>query len=235
MTPPAIAIDDLVYRWRSTGAQALRGITLSIAAGERVALVGPNGAGKSTLLAHLNGALLATPPVRIGGTPVDRAHLAEIRRRVGVVQQETDDQLFMPTVEEDVAFGPLNAGLSREAVGRRVVDALSRVGADGVGDRPHTTLSAGQRRRVAIATVLSMEVEVLVLDEPTSNLDARGRRAVAGVLRGLSQTVVVATHDLVLAGLCSRVVLLDEGRVVADGSAERILEDEVLLSAHGVR
>jgi cobalt/nickel transport system ATP-binding protein len=229
---PAVEIRDLSHRW-SSGADALRGVSLVVRRGERVALVGPNGAGKSTLLGYLNGASLG--PVRIGGTPVARAHLAEIRRRVGVVQQETDDQLFMPTVAEDVAFGPLNAGLARDVVRARVAAALARVGAADLGDRAHQTLSGGERRRVAIATVLAMEVEVLVLDEPTSNLDARGRRAIAAVLRELPQTQIVATHDLELvAAVCSRVVVLADGRVVADGPADRILADRGLLEQHGV-
>ena len=172
---------------------------------------------------------------RIGGTPVDRANLAEIRRRVGVVQQETDDQLFMPTVAEDVAFGPLNAGRPGAEVRARVAEALERVGAADLADRPHSTLSGGERRRVAIATVLSMDLDVLVLDEPTSNLDARGRRQVVGVLAGLRQTLIVASHDLELVrASCKRVVVLDEGRVAVDGPADRILADRDLLEHHGV-
>lgn len=232
---PAVEIVGLTHRWRGAELPALRGVDLRVQAGERVALVGPNGAGKSTLLAHLNGALLASPPVRVLGRPVDRSTLPEIRRLVGVVQQETDDQLFMPTVAEDVAFGPLNAGLSPDEVGRRVADALAAVQAAPLADRAHTSLSGGERRRVAIATVLSMDVALLILDEPTSNLDARGRRAVAALLRELSQTLLVATHDLELVGrVCRRVVVLDEGRIVADGSAAEILADRDLLERHGV-
>ncbi len=232
---PAIEICDLAHRFRGADQPSLRGLSLAVARGERVALVGPNGAGKSTLFAHLNGALLADPPVRICGVPVDRKHLPEIRRLVGVVQQETDDQLFMPTVLEDVAFGPLNAGLSRDEVLRRVEGALARVGASALAGRAHTALSGGERRRVAIATVLSMDVAVLALDEPTSNLDGRGRRAVLDVLRGLNVTLIVATHDVELVGaLCDRVVLMDEGRVVVDGPTATVLGDRALLERHGV-
>ena len=235
MSAPIIEIDKLAWRWRGAVEPALRGVSLHVEAGERVALLGPNGAGKSTLLAHLNGTLRATPPVRICGLPVDKANLKEVRRKVGVVQQDTDDQLFMPTVREDVAFGPLNAGLSLAEVERRVARALERVGAAALAERAHTALSGGERRRVSIATVLSMDVALLVLDEPTANLDARGRRAVVAVLTGLEQTLLLATHDLVLVrAVCDRVVLMDGGLVVRDGPAAEILADHALLEAHGV-
>lgn len=235
MSGASVVLDRLAYAWRGAAAPALRGVSLRIEAGERVALLGPNGAGKSTLLAHLNGQLLAQPPVWVGGVPVDRAHLREARRLVGVVQQETDDQLFMPTVREDVAFGPLNAGVPPAEVDARVLRALTQVGAAALVDRPHGTLSGGERRRVAIATVLAMDVAVLVVDEPTSNLDARGRRSIVEVLRGLDLTLIVATHDLDLAAAtCTRSVLLDEGRVVRDGPTAEVLADRACLEAHGV-
>ncbi len=235
MSAKAIELHGLTYRWRGAPVPALQEVSLTIAVGERVAVLGPNGAGKSTLLAHLNGARLASPPVQIGGTPIDRAHLAEIRRRVGVVQQETDDQLFLPTVREDVAFGPQNAGLPPDEVDRRVDAALAQVGATALAARTHSALSGGERRRVALATVLSMDVELLVLDEPTSNLDARGRRAIAALVRALPRTLVVATHDVeFVRAVCDRVIVLDEGRVVADGAADVLLEDRALLERHGV-
>lgn len=230
----SVAISDLAYRWKGATEPALRGVSLAIASGERVALLGPNGAGKSTLVAHLNGARLADPPVRIGDMAVDRRNLAAIRRRVGVVQQDTDDQLFMPTVWEDVAFGPLNAGFPADEVERRVADALHQVGASGLANRTHAALSGGERRRIAIATVLSMDVDVLVLDEPTSNLDGRGRRAITALLATIRPTLIVATHDLELArAACPRIVILDEGRIVADGGVE-LLDDRERLERHGI-
>ena len=235
LIPPAVQIAGLTWQFRGAAEPVLRDVTLRIEAGERVALVGPNGAGKSTLLSHLNGALLATPPVHVLGLPVERAYLPEVRRRVGVVQQETDDQLFMPTVREDVAFGPLNAGATAPEAEHRVRRALTAVDALHLADRAHTTLSGGERRRVAVATILSMDVDILVLDEPTSNLDARSRRALVEVLRPLPQTLIVATHDLELvAAICRRVVVLDAGRIVADGAVEALLADRETLLRHGV-
>ena len=231
--PLAVELRDVTFSYPD-GHRALDGLSLRIAAGERVAVLGPNGAGKSTLCLHLNGIL--TPQrgsVAIGGLPVERAHLPEIRRRVGLVFQDPDDQLFMPTVAADVAFGPANLGLSRAEVDRRVAAALERVGMTAVADRPPHHLSFGQRKRVAAATVLAMDPDVLVLDEPSSNLDPRARREFGELLRGLPQTQLLVTHDLPYAlSLCDRAVVLDAGRVVADGPIRDVLSDADLLAAH---
>jgi cobalt/nickel transport system ATP-binding protein len=218
------------------GQVALRGVDLHVGRGERVALLGPNGAGKTTLVLHLNGVLSGgAGTVTVAGLPVsqDRSVLAEIRRRVGIVFQDPDDQLFLPTVAEDVAFGPANLGLRGAELVARVDEALTAVGmAEHAGRAPHH-LSFGQRRRVAVATVLAMRPEILVLDEPSSNLDPAARRELADILRGLPVTVLMVTHDLPYAmELCDRSVILDEGRIVADGPTATLLADDMLLAAH---
>lgn len=209
------------------GVDVLRGINFMIRHGERVGLLGRNGAGKSTLLFQCNGLLLPTSgEMNIGGIPVVKSTLREIRRSVGMVFQNPDDQLFMPTVEEDVAFGPMNMGLPPEAVERHVVEALGAVGCGKLRKRNPMQLSGGQKRCVAIATVLSMMPSVLVLDEPTSNLDFGARRELINLLKGFTHTQLIATHDLQLVKeLCNRCIVIDEGRVVADGPTDRILED----------
>ncbi len=219
-----------------TGGSVLHGIDLTVARGERVALLGPNGAGKTTLVLHLNGILTpGSGSVTIAGLLVAEPHLREVRRRVGLVFQDPDDQLFMPTVRDDVAFGPANLGLRGAELDARVVGALAAVGLPGVEDRPPHHLSFGQRRRAAIATVLAMEPEVLVLDEPTSNLDPVGRRELRELLEELGLTTLIVTHDLPWAdALCSRSVLLDDGRVVADGPTSDVLVDVDLLTHHGL-
>jgi cobalt transport protein ATP-binding subunit len=232
-TSPSLLVEDVAFAYPD-GHQALYGVDLRIDRGERVALLGPNGAGKTTLVLHLNGILRAgRGAVSVAGLPVDRANLQEIRRRVGIVFQDPDDQLFMPTVGEDVAFGPRNLGLPEAEVAARVAAALDQVGMAGFADRPPHHLSFGQRRRVAVATVLSMHPEILVLDEPSSNLDPAGRRELAEVLVGLPVTLLMVTHDLPYAlQLCPRSVVLDGGTVVADGPTRELLADPDLLAAH---
>jgi cobalt/nickel transport system ATP-binding protein len=237
MTGPAsLDVRGLAFAYPD-GHQALFGVDLTVGRGERVALLGPNGAGKTTLVLHLNGILTAgVGTVQVGGlqvTPRDRETLREIRRRVGIVFQDPDDQLFMPTVHDDVAFGPANLGLRGPALDARVSAALAAVGMADVADRPPHHLSFGQRRRVAVATVLAMEPEVLVLDEPTSNLDPASRRELAEVLDSLDVTLLVVTHDLPYAlELCERAVVLSGGTVVADGPTRDVLGDTALLREH---
>ena len=231
----AIRIRNLSYSYHD-GTAALREVSLDVAAGESVAVIGPNGAGKTTLLLHLNGILRpSSGTIEICGRILEPATLREIRAKVGMVFQQADDQLFMPTVFDDVAFGPLNMGLPHEAVRRRVAEALEQVGLAGFERKAPYHLSGGEKKAVAIATVLSMLPEVLVLDEPTSSLDHRARRRLIRLLAGLPQTIVAATHDLrMVADVCRRVILLDGGRLIADGPAAQILGDAKLLEAHGL-
>ncbi|MDQ4037270.1 MAG: energy-coupling factor ABC transporter ATP-binding protein [Actinomycetota bacterium] len=216
------------------GHQALFGVDLCIQRGERVALLGPNGAGKTTLVLHLNGILAAgAGTVRVGGLEVAKPNLTEIRRRVGIVFQDPDDQLFLPSVREDVAFGPANLGLRGAELATRVEAALDAVGMAEFADRPPHHLSFGQRRRVAVATVLAMEPEILVLDEPSSNLDPASRRELAEILTRLPITLLMVTHDLPYAAqLCTRSVILDEGTIVADRATLDLLTDPETLAKH---
>jgi cobalt/nickel transport system ATP-binding protein len=233
MTVPVLDVRGLAYAYPD-GHQALFGVDLHVHAGERVALLGPNGAGKTTLVLHLNGILQAgAGTVEVSGLPVAKPNLKEIRRRVGIVFQDPDDQLFMGSVRADVAFGPANLGVSGAALEARVMTALEKVGMAEYADRPPHHLSFGQRRRVAVATVLAMEPEILVLDEPSSNLDPASRRELADILRSLDVTVLMVTHDLPYAlELCSRSVVLSDGHVVADGPTYDMLTDAELMSAH---
>lgn len=233
---PSVQLSRVAYAYPD-GHQALFGVDLTLQRGERVALLGPNGAGKTTLVMHLNGILSAGHgEVRVAGELVDskdRAALARVRARVGIVFQDPDDQLFMPTVAEDVAFGPRNMGLSEEDIAARVSRALERVGMAEFAERPPHHLSFGQRRRVAVATVLAMEPEILVLDEPSSNLDPASRRELAEILRDLDITMLMVTHDMPYAlELCERAVILSGGRIVADGATLDLLCDDTLMRAH---
>jgi cobalt/nickel transport system ATP-binding protein len=236
MTTPSLRVSGVHYAYPD-GHVALRGVDLTVERGDRVALLGPNGAGKTTLVLHLNGILHSGGGlVEVGGLavdPDDRSRLAEIRRRVGIVFQDPDDQLFMPTVAEDVAFGPANLGVRGAALKSRVDDALAAVGMAEHRDRAPHHLSFGQRRRVAVATVLAMHPEILVLDEPSSNLDPASRRELAEILLTLDVTVLMVTHDLPYAmQLCPRSVILDNGAIVADGTTAGLLADEALMASH---
>ncbi|NUU21115.1 MAG: ABC transporter ATP-binding protein [Streptomycetaceae bacterium] len=235
--PASLEVEGLAFAYPD-GHQALFGVDLRIGRGERVALLGPNGAGKTTLVLHLNGILSADTGtgrgvVRVAGLEVAKKHLPEIRRRVGIVFQDPDDQLFMPTVREDVAFGPANLGLRGEELAERVQEALAQVGMEQYADRPPHHLSFGQRRRVAVATVLAMRPEILVLDEPSSNLDPAGRRELAAILDRLDVTVLMVTHDLPYAlELCPRSLILSGGVIAADGPTRELLSDHDLMTAH---
>jgi cobalt/nickel transport system ATP-binding protein len=230
---PLVEVRGLTYRYPH-GAAALDDVHLAIADGDVVALLGPNGAGKSTLLTHL-AALVPAPAVTAFGLPATAPHLVRIRAQVGIVFQRADDQLFMPTVEEDVAFGPAQQGLDPAAVEARVTEALAAVGLSGARRRAPHHLSAGEKRAVAIATVLAMRPRLLLFDEPTADLDPRARRGLIRLLATLPGPKVLALHDLELAlELCPRAVVLDGGRVAADGPTRAILEDGALLAAHGL-
>jgi cobalt/nickel transport system ATP-binding protein len=234
VTPvPALEVDGVAFAYPD-GHQALYGVSLTIQRGERVALLGPNGAGKTTLVLQCNGVLLpGAGRITVAGLPVVTEHLKEIRRRVGIVFQDPDDQLFMPTVAEDVAFGPANLGLRGAELETRVRSALAAVGMEGHADRPPHHLSFGQRRRVAVATVLAMEPEILVLDEPSSNLDPASRRELAEIVTGLDITILMVTHDLPYAlQLCPRALIMNGGTITADGPTAELLADAELLAGN---
>ncbi|MEW6360457.1 MAG: ATP-binding cassette domain-containing protein [Planctomycetota bacterium] len=230
----SVSVENLTFTYPD-GTEALRGVRWAVGAGASVGLIGPNGAGKSTLLLHLNGVLRGEGTIKIGDVEVAGENLPEVRRRVGLVFQDADDQLFMPTVFDDVAFGPLNLGCSEAEVKERVERALAAVRLSDLGEKAPHHLSGGQKRLAAIATTLSMDPGVLVLDEPTSNLDHRSRRALIHVLNDLPITKIVAGHDLeFILETCREVCLMNGGAVVRHGSAETLLSDEALLAAHGL-
>ena len=229
----AVEVNGLSYSYPD-GTPALREVSLKVAKGERVALIGANGAGKSTLLLHLNG-ILQSSAVRVGGLPVTGANLKSIRRKAGLVFQNPDDQLFCPTVFEDVAFGPRNLRLPAAEVEARVRESLGAVAMADCEKRSAFHLSLGQKRRVALATVLALRPELLILDEPSSHLDPRGRRELAGLLKDIGGTQLLATHDLELAReLCTRAIVLEKGRVLAEGEPGSLLRDKAFLQAHGL-
>lgn len=230
-----IQFSDVHYRYPN-GYEALSGVTFRVTHGEKVALLGLNGAGKSTLLLHTNGLLLPSQgEVNIGDVPVRKSTMRLVRQAVGMAFQNPDDQLFMPTVADDVAFGPQNMGLPPDEVSRRVSLALADVGATDLADRPPFELSGGQKRMAAIATVLSMEPDILVMDEPTANLDSSARRRLLNILHSFRHTMLVATHDLDMAlELCPRAILLDHGRVAADGPTASLLCDRQLMASAGM-
>ena len=230
----AISIKDLSYSYPD-GHQALSGISLCVAPGERLALIGPNGAGKSTLLLHLNGILIGSGAIRIMGLDPTPKNLPAIRAQVGLVFQNPEDQLFSPTVFEDVAYGPIYQGLDEQLINDRVDQALSDVQMQSYRERVSHHLSLGEKKRIAIATVLSMQPKILVLDEPTSGLDPRARRELINLLRGFHQTLLIATHDLLLVrDLTSRTVVIDNGRVAYDGATRELLRDKTKLAIHGL-
>ncbi|MFO7958544.1 MAG: ABC transporter ATP-binding protein [Candidatus Brocadiia bacterium] len=229
-----IRIAGLQYTYPD-GTEALRDVDLHVEEGERLGLVGPNGAGKSTLLLHLNGLLAGEGSVEVCGMPVANGRAEQVRLKVGLVFQDPDDQLFMPTVFDDVAFGPLNMGLEREEVERRVEQALEAVDMAYAAERSSHHLSFGERKRVCVATVLSMQPAILALDEPTTNLDPRHRRQIIELLDSLDMTLVIASHDLdAVLDLCDRVALLEDGRLITEGPAQEMLTDRELLEAHSL-
>lgn len=233
MTKKAIEVKELTFTYPD-GTAVLFGVNLDVFEGESLGIIGSNGAGKSTLLLHLNGILKgAAGAIKIFGADITDKNLPEVRRRVGLVFEDPDNQLFMPTVFDDVAFGPLNMGLSREQAEGAVKRALEEVDMLKAMQRPSHHLSLGEKRRVSIATVLSMQPQILVLDEPSSNLDSKHRRQLIELLKKLQLTKVIATHDLDLVSqTCSRVALLDKGRVAAAGSVSEIIANKPLLEAH---
>jgi cobalt transport protein ATP-binding subunit len=229
-----LSVHDLYFSYHDEH-EALRGVSFELCEGDKVALVGPNGAGKSTLMPHLNGILTGQGDVIVGTERITRDNLPAVRAMVGVVFQSPDDQLFSPTVFEDVAFGPLHMGLPKDEVVVRVDSALQAVRMSSYKNRLSHHLSVGEKKRIAIATVLSMNPQILILDEPSAGLDPRARRTLINLLRDLPITMLVSTHDMKLVDeLFPRTIVMDEGRIVGDGDTKKILSDEKFLNEHGL-
>jgi cobalt/nickel transport system ATP-binding protein len=235
MTEYSVRITQLNYTYPD-GTRALEKIDLDVPRGQRIAIVGPSGAGKSTLLLHLNGVLRGTGSIKIMKNNLEQSNLREIRKQVGLLFQDPNDQLFCPTVYEDIAFGPLNLSVPADEIQRRVEKALSDAGlSKSIRTRSSHHLSLGERRRVSLAAVLAMEPAILGMDEPTSNLDPRNRRHLIEVISGLNATLIIATHDLELVlDVCPRTVLMDQGKIWADGETRTMLADSQLMEKHGL-
>lgn len=231
---PIIRVENLYYTYPD-GTEALQGVSMQHEAGKVGALIGPNGCGKSTLMLHLNGILTGKGLIEVLGLPVVRANFKKIRERVGIVFQNPDDQLFCATVFDDVAFGPRNQGLNSGEVTRLVHESLHAVGMSGFEERSAFHLSLGQKKRVALATVLATKPEILLLDEPTANLDPRGRREIINLMAAQAQTLLFITHDLLMVReLCHRVIVMDEGKIVCQGDTQTVLNDQQTLKVHGL-
>lgn len=229
---PLLEIQDLTYAYPD-GTRALSQVSFAVAEGQRVGIVGPNGAGKSTLLLLLSGILQGQGEIRVGGLRLEKKNLKAIRQQMGLVFQNPDDQLFCTTVFDDVAFGPRNLGLGEPEVGRRVSRSLAAVGLPGVEQKSAFHLSLGQKKRVAIATVLAMDSKILALDEPTSSLDPRGRKEIRQLLEHLGGTQLIVTHDLSLVrAICGHVLVISSGRIAVQGRPEELLADQTLLEAY---
>ncbi len=233
-TTSAIEAQNVVYSYPD-GTSALKGVTFCVRPGEKIALVGPNGAGKSTLLLALTGFVNFQGTIEIVGEKLTSASVKAVRRKLGIVFQDPDHQLFMPTVEEDVAFGPMNMGMTPDQLEHNVVSALEQTGTSHLRGKAAHHLSGGEKRRVAIATVLSMQPEILIMDEPASNLDPRGRRSLINLLKSMPQTLLIAGHDLeMLLELCPRALILDDGQIVAEGPTSTLFADQETMQRHGL-
>jgi cobalt/nickel transport system ATP-binding protein len=232
--PKAVEIENFTYDYPD-GTKALADINLTIEHGEKVAIIGPNGAGKSTLLLAMSAFLKGTGKIRIDSIEATAKNAKKIRSVLGLVMQNPDEQLFMPTLFDDVAFGPMNMGLDESEIRLRTADALKTVGLDGMEKKPPHHLSGGQKRSAAIATILSMAPKIITMDEPEASLDPRTRNKLTDLLKSLSQTLIIATCDMdFAASLCERAVLMDEGRIIADGDARKIMSDANLMRTHGL-